>query len=651
MSRKRSRALSVILVAAGALLLSAGFAAAQDQDGDTIGADAVKPPAAGVVKAPAKQYSPYVNHDIPDRVLWGDTHLHTSFSPDAGLTGTTLGPEDAYRFARGEVVTSSGGLEAQLRRPHDFLVVSDHAEYLGLANMLREGAPALLADPAGKRWYDMYGAGGQQAMDAALEAVDDIGKRNQRFKSPEAQRTAWDREIAAAEKYNEPGKFTAFIGFEWTSMPKSANLHRVVIFRDGGDRARQVLPLSAFDTEDPEDLWRYLAAYEQKTGGKVLAIPHNGNVSAGLMFSDKTVAGKPFDRAYAEQRMKWEPLYEVTQIKGDGETTPSLSPTDEFADFERWDTTTLGGTIVTTKEMLPYNYARSALRMGLQQEASIGANPFKFGMLGSTDAHTALSTPGEENFFGKVVPNEPSPERANEVLWKASNGDPKLATHGYDMGASGYAAVWARENTREAIFAAMQKKEVYATTGTRILVRVFAGWDFKPDELERPDFAEQGYARGVAMGGDLTNAPKGAAPVFLVRALRDPDGANLDRIQIVKGWLDAKDVTHEKVFDVALSDGRKPGRDGRVPAVGSTVDVKNATWTNTVGDPLLAAYWKDPEFDASQRAFYYVRVIEIPTPRWTAYDAKRFGITMGPDVPMTVTDRAYTSPIWYTPPK
>ena len=381
-----------------------------------------------------------------------------------------------------------------------------------------------------------------------------------------------------------------------------------------------------------------------------MAIAHNGNVSAGLMFSDKTFGGKPFDRAYAEQRLKWEPLYEVTQIKGDGETTPTLSPTDEFADFETWDTTTLGGDIVTTQEMLRYNYARSALRMGLQHEARLGVNPFKFGMIGSTDAHTALYTPGEENFFGKVAPNEPSPKRWEEVFWKPKSGDPKLATYGYSMGAGGYAAIWARENTRAAIFAAMQKKEVYATTGTRILVRVFAGWDFKPEEVQLADFADQGYARGVPMGGELTNAPKGAAPAFMVRALRDPDGANLDRIQIVKGWLDAKGETHEKVFDVALSDGRKPDpRTGKVLPVGNTVDVANATWTNTIGDPLLVSYWKDPEFDPSQRAFYYVRVIEIPTPRWTAYDAKRFGITMPPKVPMTVTDRAYTSPIWYTP--
>ena len=520
------------------------------------------------VKAPEKHYSPYVGRNIPDRVLWGDTHLHTSLSPDAGLTGTSLGPEAAFRFARGEVVTSTGGLKAQLRRPHDFLVVSDHAEYLGIALMLRDADPALLADPNGKRWYDGFRKGGQDALNAALEVIGDINRSDQRFKSPDAQRTSWEQVIAAADNYNEPGKFTAFIGFEWTSMPNSANLHRVVIFRDGGGRARQVLPFSAFDSEDPEDLWRYLSAYEKKTGGRALAVAHNGNVSAGLMFSDKTFGGKPFDRAYAEQRLKWEPLYEVTQIKGDGETTPALSPTDEFADFETWDTTTLGGDIVTTQEMLRYNYARSALRMGLQHEARLGVNPFKFGMIGSTDAHTALSTTGEENFFGKVAPNEPSPKRWEEVLWKATNGDPTLATYGYSMGAGGYAAVWARENTREAIFAAMQKKEVYATTGTRILVRVFAGWDFKPEEVQLPDFADQGYACGVPMGGDLTNAPQGAAPAFMVRVLRDPDGANLDRVQIVKGWLDARGETHERVFDVAVSDGQARSQDRQSAAGG-----------------------------------------------------------------------------------
>jgi hypothetical protein len=289
--------------------------------------------------------------------------------------------------------------------------------------------------------------------------------------------------------------------------------------------------------------------------------------------------------------------------------------------------------------------------MGLQYDARLGANPFKFGMIGSTDSHTALSTPGEENFFGKVAFNEPSPERWEEVLWKSINGDPKLATYGYSMGAGGYAAVWARENTREAIFDAMQKKEVYATTGTRILVRVFAGWDFRPEEVQLPDFADQGYARGVPMGGELTDAPQGAAPAFMVRALRDVDGANLDRIQIVKGWLDAQGETHERVYDVAWSgaDERQPGADGKLPSVGNTVDVANATWTNTIGSPLLDAYWKDPEFDADQKAFYYIRVIEIPTPRWTAYDTKRFGITMRPEVSMTVNERAYTSPIWYTP--
>ncbi len=639
MKKNNTLCKSLLAVAAIAALALPGVALAQDV-----------PVREDTVEVPEKHYSPYVGRNIPDRVLWGDTHLHTSLSPDAGLTGTTLGPNEAFRFARGEVVTSTGGLKAQLRRPHDFLVVSDHAEYLGLAVLIRDGDPALLANPIGKHWYDQFRKGGQDALDAALEVIADIGKGDQRFKSPAAQRASWETAIEAAERYNDPGKFTAFIGFEWTSMPNSANLHRVVIFRDGGDRTRRVLPFSAFDSADPEDLWRYLSAYEQETGGRVLALAHNGNVSAGLMFSDKTLDGKPFDRAYAEQRMKWEPLYEVTQIKGDGETTAVLSPTDEFADFETWDTTTLGGDIMTTPAMLRYNYARSALRMGLKHEARLGVNPFKFGVIGSTDSHTALSTPGEENFFGKVAFNEPSPKRWEEVLWKATNGDPKLATYGYSMGAGGYAAVWARENTRQAIFDAMQKKEVYATTGTRILVRVFAGWDFGPEEVQRPDFADQGYARGVPMGGDLTKAPRGKAPSFMIRALRDADGANLDRIQIIKGWLDKNGKTHERIYDVAVSDGRKIGKDGRCKTpVGNTVDLKAANWRNTIGDPLLTAHWVDPEFDPKQRAFYYVRVIEIPTPRWTAYDAKFFKIKMPENVRMVVQDRAYTSPIWYTP--
>jgi hypothetical protein len=602
------------------------------------------------IKGNEPDYSPYVDRNIPNRVYWGDTHHHTSYSPDAGLVGNTLDPEQAYRFARGDEVTSSSGLRVKLIRPLDFLVVSDHAEYIGLADMLRDSDPALLSDPNGNRWHSMYQAGGEQAYAAFVEIVKSATERNKLLDNKDVERTIWERFTAIADNYDNPGVFTAFIGFEWSSVPNGNNLHRVMIFRDNAARANQVLPYSLFDSEDPEDLWKYLADYEAKTGGKILAIPHNGNLSNGIMFSDKTFSGKPITPAYAAERMRWEPLVEVTQIKGDGEAHPSLSPDDEFADFETWDKGNLNlGDKLKEPWMLKHEYARSALQLGLELGEKAGVNPFKFGMIGSTDAHTSLATTREENYYGKFAQTEPRPDRYKHIFMKSPL-DPDVQVSSAEEVASGLAAVWARENTREALWDAMKRKEVYATSGTRILVRVFAGWDFKADEVERPDFAEQGYARGVPMGGDLNNAPDGKAPSFMIRALRDPDGANLDRVQIIKGWLDGNGKTQEKIYDVAVSDGRKIGADGRCKTpVGNTVDVPDASFTNSIGDALFMSYWVDPDFDPKENAFYYVRVIEIPTPRWTAYDAKHFGVKMPDDVPMIVQDRAYTSPIWYTP--
>ena len=463
-------------------------------------------------------------------------------------------------------------------------------------------------------------------------------------------RAAWDYIIKAAEKYNEPGKFTAFIGYEWTSTPGGSNLHRNIIFRDGGQRASRVLPFSAYDSPDPEVLWKWMQAYEDKTGGRLLAIPHNGNLSNGLMWMTETMSKKPFDRAYAETRARREPLVEVTQPKGTSETHPALSPDDEFADFEIWDKSNLGGNQITTTEMLPSSYVRSALKMGLAFDEKLGANPYKFGLIGSTDAHTALSTSSEDNFFGKTASTEPSANRWEHAAIPAMK--PELVTRAWALGASGLAAVWARENTREALFDAMERKEVYGTTGTRMVVRVFAGWDFTEEEAKRPDFAAEGYRRGVPMGGDLRAAPPGKTPAFMIRAMRDVEGANLDRIQVIKGWLNAKGEQQERIYDVAVSDGREIDAGGRCKtAVGNTVDVANATYTKRVGGPLLGAFWKDPNFDPKERAFYYVRAIEIPTPRWTAFDAKFYGIKMAPEVPMSLQERAYTSPIWYTPGK
>jgi len=597
-------------------------------------------------------YSPYPDQHFPNRVFWGDTHHHSSFSVDAGMMGCTLDPETSFRFARGEEVISNTGQRVRLSRPLDFLNVSDHAEFIGLPDMLAKADPTLLANPTAKRWYDMMQAGGREASQAGIEAILAIFKRDEVYKDPKITRNMWERVTAIATKYNEPGKFTAFNGFEWTSAPGMGNnLHRAIIFRDGPERANQVVPFSAFDSENPEDLWKYMANYEQKTGGQILAIPHNGNLSNGRMFALADMLGNLLTRDYAERRSRWEPLMEVTQSKGTGETHPFLSTDDEFADFEIWDFgNMMDPTEPKKKEMLQFEYARSALKNGLMLEAKLGVNPYKFGMIGSTDTHTAMTTVDEDNFFGKLPSSEPSPERWSEPF--INGADKKPVASAWMIGASGLAGVWARENTRESLFDAMQRKEVYGSTGPRITVRLFAGWDFQADEVEAPDFAAQGYKRGVPMGGDLKSAPAGKAPTFMVRAMRDPEGGNLDRIQIIKGWLDAKGEVHERIYDVAVSDGRKIGADGRCKTpVGNTVDVPNATYKNTIGDALLTAYWKDPEFDAKQRAFYYVRVIQIPTPRWTAYDQKRFGIKMADYVPMTVTERAYTSPVWYTPAK
>lgn len=595
-------------------------------------------------------YSPYPTKNFPNRVYFGDTHLHTSYSTDAGMVGNTLGPDEAYRFARGETVTSSTGLPARLQRPLDFLVVADHSENLGLAPQIAASDPELLKSAWGKKVHDLVKAG--KGPDAYNEWITRMNALDDPLKGNEAlTRSAWERITAAAEKYNEPGRFTAFIGFEWTSMPDGNNLHRNVIFRGGKAQADKIIPISQYDTTDPEVLWQWMADTEQKTGSRLLAIPHNGNLSLGLMFDDVTLTTKkPIDRDYAQRRMRWEPLYEVTQIKGDGETVPALSPNDEFANFERWDRGSFGsGT--HTRAMLPREYAREAYKRGLQYEQKLGANPFKFGMIGSTDSHTSLSTATEDNFFGKVVVLEPSadPDRFYEVIAGRFTEDKSLKSYAWMSSASGLAGVWAQDNTREALWDAMARKEVYATTGTRMTVRVFGGFDFTAKDLERSDFAEAGYARGVPMGGDLKAAPKGKAPSFLIRAVRDPDGANLDRVQIVKGWLDAAGKTHEKVYDVAWSGNRKPGPDGKLPPVGNTVNVKEATYSNAIGAPYLQAYWKDPAFDPKQRAFYYVRVIEIPTPRWTTYDAKFFGTKLPDGAPTAIQERAYTSPIWYTP--
>jgi len=605
---------------------------------------------------PGKAYSPWAERSFPSRVYWGETHLHTGLSLDAGLFGNTTGHDTAYRLARGEQVMSAGGQPVKLSRPLDFLVITDHSDMMGIATDIQSGAPNILAVPKGKEWAEGFAKGGQAAAEAAFDLIGNFSQGTvpvelleQYSPGSTIYDNVWDKIIAAAETYNEPGRFTAFIGFEWTSVPKGFNLHRNVILRDNGNRAKQVVPMVTqppFGSTDPLDLYQWLEDYEEKTGGRALALAHNGNLSNGWMFPvDKTYAGGRVNKEYVTLRAKWEPLYEVTQIKGDGEAHPALSPDDEFADYGTWDVGNLDITELKKPEMLPGEYAREALKQGLMLEKKFGTNPYKFGMVGATDAHTSLTTAEEDNFFGKSTSVEPSATRVAHPFVKSALG----AFEGDMLVASGYQGIWATENTREALFDAMERKETYATTGSRMLVRFFGGWDFGADDLRNRQPAFLGYEKGVPMGGDLTMAPSGKAPTFMVIALRDPIGANLDRIQIIKGWMDDDGDLHEKVYDVVWSDDRQPGADGKLPPVGNTVDVEAANWTNTIGASELATVWTDPDFDADESAFYYVRVLEIPTPRWVLYDKVRLGAHIPDGVELIHQERAYTSPIWYTP--
>ena len=605
---------------------------------------------------PGKAYSPYAQRSFPDKVLWGDTHLHTGLSMDAGLFGARIGLDEAYRFARGEEIMASSGQPVRMGRPLDWLVIADHSDGMGFFNDMAAGKPDILKYDQAKPWYEGLQAGGEASAEAALSLIatfsqGEIDPDMMAEYSPggKTYATIWERVVDAAERFNDPGKFTTLIGFEWTSLDKGNNLHRNVIFRDGAEKAGMVVPYTTqapVGSTDPLNLYAYLENYEKKTGGFALALAHNGNLSNGIMFPvDKQFTGRKLDKKYIEQRARWEPMYEVTQIKGDGEAHPFLSPNDEFADYETWDAGNLDLSASKTDDMLQYEYAREALKNGLVLEDKFGTNPYKFGLIGSTDSHTGLAAVEEENFFGKATNAEPKPERMAHPFTKTENG----AFEGYELVSSGYTAVWAEENTRAAIWDAMDRKEVYGTTGPRMTVRFFGGWDFTADDLNSRAPAFRGYEKGVPMGGDLRGADATGKPTFMVYALRDAIGANLDRIQIIKGWMDSKGKTHEKIYDVAWSEGRQVDSHGKVPAVGNTVDVAASNWLNTIGAAELGTVWTDPDFDAKQNAFYYARVIEIPTPRWVVYDAFRFGVDIPEGAKTTHQERAYTSPIWYTP--
>jgi hypothetical protein len=588
----------------------------------------------------------------PTQAFWGDTHLHTSQSIDAFGFGNRLDAEAALRFARGEEVTSTRGVQAQLSRPLDFLVISDHSDALGATKALFEAPRLLVRDPDLRRWWDMMHASEEGSLNVTIELIDGAANRTLppalTDQASQAKRIGklWRSHNDTVDDYNEPGKFSAFIGFEYTPMPQGNNLHRVVMFRDGGDKASTVIPFPSFANPDPEQLWAWMAEYEASTGGQILAMPHNSNVSNGLMFAMTRLDGSPIDRAYAETRAKYEPIVEVTQIKGDSESHPFLSPNDEFASYgiAGWDTCNLSCTENMSEISYAGSYAREALKRGLQIERETGVNPYAFGLIGSTDSHTSLATADENNFYGKHTGNEINvPDRA--IL--EQNLGTRKERFGWHYLASGYAAAWAPENTREAIFDAFKRREVYATTGPRISVRFFGGFDFNQDDMTG-DLVQAGYTKGSPMGGEL-NGEGGKAPSFLVSAIMDPESANLDRVQIVKGWIDLRGETHEKIFNVAWSDSesRVQGDDGSLTAVGNTVNLVDASWQNNIGAPQLQTLWQDPEFDASQNAFYYARVLEIPTPTWPLFDSVKTGTKLTADVITVQQERAYTSPIWY----
>lgn len=595
-------------------------------------------------------YSPYAGRNYPTRPLWGEQHLHTSWSGDAIAAGTSVGPDEALSYAQGAEITSSSGQQVKLSRPYDWMVVTDHSDALGVMTGVLAGNPELMEDPVLKKWHEGMNAGGEKASAVVMEIItlQGQGKLPSAMSDKEVQLDMWQKMTEIVESHNDPGHFSAMIGYEWTSNYGGGNnLHRNVIYRDGKALADQVRPYTTFefDSDIPNHLWDWMAMYEEETGGKVLAIPHNGNLSNGLMFATETPDGEPIDEEWVKQRQRWEPLYEVSQSKGTSEQHPSLAPTDEFADFEIWDK---GNLNVVPKEpgMIEYEYAREALKRGLALEDEFGTNPFKFGLVGSTDDHTGISSAEENNYFGKFPSSEPGPERSTGNAFDFEGRTVK----DWKLGASGLTAVWAQENTRESIWDAMKRKEVYGTTGTRMMVRFFGGWDFEESDTVGRNLGAVGYGKGVPMGADLPAAPEASsAPSFLVAAMKDPYSGNLDRIQIVKGWLDENGNTREQIYDVVWAGDREPGEDGKVPMIGSTVDVEKASWTNSIGASELITVWSDPDFDASQSAFYYARVVEIPTPRWTAYDAAYFeDANFSDDVPMTVTERAYTSPIWYS---
>jgi hypothetical protein len=571
--------------------------------------------------------------------FFGDTHVHTSYSPDAFSQSTRTTPQDAYDFAKGGAIQHAAGYTIQNKRPLDFYMVTDHSEYMGVLPQLLNPESPLQKTEIGKL---ISSPDPEKKSEAFIKIVVSVSNSQAipEFVDPAVSKSIWQEIVETADNNYEPGKFTTFPAYEWTSLGPDArqNLHRNLIFRTSD--AVPEIPFSSFDSIKPEDLWNFMDDLRED-GVDLFAIPHNSNYSDGLMFPLEDSYGNPIDKEYAEQRMRNEPLVEITQIKGTSETNPLLSDTDEFAGFEISDFLIAGEQTGNLRGQAKGSYVRDAYRSGLVIEEETGVNPYKFGITAATDTHNSGGPIEEDNYFGKLGLEDGTPE---ERVTKSG----PLGNWVRSWGASGVAAVWAESNTRDDIYDAMVRKESFATTGPLMRVRFFGGWNYTPTDASSNDFVKLGYEKGVSMGGDLAFKPDSAeAPTFMVAAMKDPIGANLDRIQVVKGWS-KNGQSFEKVYDVALADGRKVDpATGKAPRVGNTVDPTNATYKNTIGDAQLSAYWADPDFDPTVRAFYYVRALEIPTPRWSTYDALELGIT--PPNPVSLQERAFTSPIWYTP--
>ncbi|MFT4566577.1 MAG: hypothetical protein ACI9FN_001538 [Saprospiraceae bacterium] len=566
---------------------------------------------------------------------FGNLHIHTSWSFDGYTNGSVTDPEDAYRWALGEAIPGGGGGgDMQIKVPLDWYAVSDHAEYMGVFKQMENpNSPISKLDIA----KEVTSGDPAVALAAFTRVLDGMNKgiSDPDLSDPKLAKTIWQEIIKTADEYNDPGKFTTFSAFEWTSAPNNRNLHRVVLFKNS--KGIPALPYSTLDSDKPEDLWKYMNE-ARENGATLLAVPHNGNASDGLMFSLTDSYGNPISKEYSEARMLNEPLYEISQIKGTSETHPDLSPNDEFANFEQWDYTLSAKVERPTKRK--GSFLRQAYLDGLKFESKGAGNPFKYGIIGDSDSHNSASSNEEDNYTGKfAVENNPD-HRLNGVPGFPEGNKQQIR----EFGSAGLAGVWAEENTRDAIYNALLNKETFGTSGTRTKVRFFGSFDYKQNITSNKDWIANAYANGVPMGSDLKK-PNGKSPIFIIHAIKEANGANLDRAQIIKGWVDDKGESHEKIYNVALSDGRK---DGSV-AVGNTVDLKTAKYTNDIGDVEFLTTWMDPEFDAAQHAFYYVRVLEIPTPRWSTYDAVKLGIPVRTDIASTIQERAWSSPIWYTP--